>query len=325
MVWATLAVGAANVPLLRVTGETVLERVRRMGVTVLCAAPTVLGMIVRAARAAPGGAPRGVRVATAGGAPTAAVIQAVEEEVGWPVTHLYGLTETTAFATYCEPPADLEHMPAAERARFKARQGVPLLLAGRVRVVRSDGRPVAADGREMGEVVVRGNVVMAGYHGDPVATAEAMGGGWLRTGDLAVRHPDGYIEVRDRLKDVIKSGGEQIPSIEVEGVLAAHPEVAEVAVVAAPHPHWGETPVAFVVPHAGRRPTAEALTEHCRARLTHFKVPTRFVFVPELPRTASGKVRKAELRRLVEGDPASGGQGGMAVAPPATGQGAGEP
>lgn len=295
-VWAPFAVGATNVPLARVTGEAVLESVERFGVTTLCAAPTVLRMILRAASGHEGRIPSAVRLATAGGAPAAATIQEIDERLGWHVTHLYGLTETTAFATHCEEPEALRSLAPDERARFQARQGIPLLLAGRVRVERADGSEVAADGREMGEVAVRGNVVMTGYHRDPEATRAALRGGWLRTGDLAVRHPDGYVEVRDRLKDVIKSGGEQIPSIEVESVLALYPGVQDVAVVAAPHAEWGETPAAFVVVGVGAQVTAGALRAFARERLSHFKVPTRYLFVDELPRTASGKVRKAALR-----------------------------
>lgn len=301
-VWATLAVGAANVPLERVTGEAVLERVERFGVTTLCAAPTVLSRIVRAVREGSWAGPSGVRLATAGGAPAAATLRQVEELLAWHVTHLYGLTETTAFATYCEEPRTLASLAPEARARFKARQGIPLLLAGKVRVERPDGREVALDGVEMGEVAVRGNVVMTGYHRDPEATDAALRGGWLRTGDLAVRHPDGYIEVRDRLKDVIKSGGEQIASIEVEAALTAHPAVAEAAVVAAPDPDWGETPVAFVVPAAGAAVMPDDLRVFLRDRLSHFKVPTRFIAVDDLPRTASGKIRKALLRERLAGD-----------------------
>jgi len=316
-VWATLAVGAANVPLPKVSGDEVLDRSARHGVSLLCAAPTVLRMIIAAAAARPGAPPAGVRVGTAGGAPSADLIEAVEDRLGWPVVHMYGLTETTAFLTYCEEPADLADRPLLERARFKARQGVPLLLSGRIDVRGGDGRPIAADGQEMGEVVARGNVVMAGYHRDPEATALAMPDGWFRTGDLAVRHPDGYIELRDRLKDVIKTGGEQVPSLEVEHVLTAHPDVADAVVVAGPHPLWVETPVAFVVMAGPARLDAVALTAWCRAHLTHFKVPTRFVAVTDLPRTASGKVRKAELRRrLVDEAGGSAPQGGPGYVPP---------
>lgn len=283
------------------TGEAVLDRVGRFGVTTLCAAPTVLRLIVRAAREGSGAQPGAVRLATAGGAPAAATLRQVEELLAWRITHLYGLTETTAFATYCEEPRALASLGPEARARFRARQGIPLLLAGKVRVQGPDGREVAPDGLELGEVAVRGNVVMTGYHRDPEATEAALRGGWLHTGDLAVRHPDGYIEVRDRLKDVIKSGGEQIASIEVEAALAGHPAVAEAAVVAAPDPVWGETPVAFVVPAVGAAVRPDDLRAFLRGRLSHFKVPTRFIVVDDLPRTASGKIRKALLRARLAG------------------------
>jgi fatty-acyl-CoA synthase len=304
MVWATLAMGAANVMLPKVDPCDVLRRVRVHGVTTLCAAATVLTLVLEAADGPC--RPGAVRVAVAGMAPPAGVIRRVEAELGWSVRHLYGLTETTAFITYCEEPAALAAAPPDARAAFKARQGVPLPLAGRVRVVRPDMTDVARDGRELGEVVARGNVVMAGYYRDPEATAAATAGGWFRTGDLAVWHPDGAIEIRDRAKDVIISGGENISSLEVEAVLYQHPGVAQAAVVAAPHPLWGETPVAVVVPRQGANPTPEELIAFCRARLPHFKAPTRALLVAELPRTASGKVQKNRLRELVR-DLAAGG------------------
>jgi len=294
LVWATLAVGAANVPLPAVDPEDAVRRMHRYGVTMLCAAPTVLMMLL-AARTPP---PRGLRVATAGAAPPAEVIRRVEAELGWSLHHFYGLTETTSFITYCEQPADLARRSVEDRAAFKARQGVELPLSGQVRVVREDMTDVAADGREMGEVVARGNVVLQGYYRDPAATEAAMAGGWFHTGDLAVRHPDGYVELRDRAKDMIISGGENIPSLEVEGALYRHPAVAQAAVVAAPHPHWGETPIAYVALRAGAKASEQELLRHCRGLLTHFKVPSRVVFVDELPRTASGKIQKFRLREL---------------------------
>ncbi len=295
-VWATLAVGAANVPLPAVEPRDALRRIRLHGVTMLCAAPTVLTMLLAAAGEEP--PPKGLRIATAGAAPPAAVIRRVEDELGWTVHHFYGLTETTAFLTYNEPPQGIADWPLLARASFKARQGVELPLAGRVRVVRGDMTDVRPDGREMGEVVARGNVVMDGYYCDPEATGLALAGGWFHTGDLAVRHEDGYIEIRDRAKDMIISGGENIPSLEVEGALYRHPAVAQAAVVAAPHPHWGETPVAFVALRPGPSVTEADLLEHCRGLLTHFKVPSRIVFVDDLPRTASGKIQKFLLREL---------------------------
>jgi fatty-acyl-CoA synthase len=298
MIWATLAMGAANVMLPKVEPADVFRRIDEYGVTTFCAAATVLTMLLEHASAA---GPRrirpGVRVAVAGMAPPAEVIRRVEAELGWRVVHLYGLTETTAFATYHEPSSEIDNLAPTERSAHLSRQGVPLPLSGEVRVVRGDLSEVAADGREIGEVVVRGNVVMTGYYDDPEATDAAFAGGWLHTGDLAVHHPDGYIEVKDRAKDVIISGGENIPSLEVEGVLYRHPGVAQAAVVAGPHPLWGETPVAFVVPRQGAEVGPEGLIAFCRDRLPHFKAPTRVLLVTELPRTASGKIQKNVLRQ----------------------------
>lgn len=312
MIWATLAVGAANVMLPRVTPKDVARRMREHGVTTLCAAATVLTRLLED----PGELPRGpgVRVAMAGMAPPAEVIRRVEVELGWEVRHLYGLTETTAFVTYCEPSRRLRQArDPAERAALLARQGVPLPLAGRVRVVRPDMQDVAADGRELGEVVARGNVVMRGYYRDPEATQAAFAGGWFHTGDLAVRHPDGFIEIKDRAKDVIISGGENVSSLEVEAVVYRHPGVAEAAVVAGPHPVWGETPVAFVVPRAGSGLDPEDVIRHARRYLAHFKAPTRVVVVAELPRTASGKVRKDVLRARLRGEADGAGAGGAGL------------
>lgn len=309
LIWATQGVGAANVMLARVEPGEIFRRVERYGVTLFGAAATVLTLCLEHARArglspAPG---RGrVRWLVGGMAPPVEVIRRVEEELGWQVVHLYGLTEVTAFATRHEEAPGERELPADERARRKGRQGVPLPLAGRVRVVRPDMSDVARDGRELGEVVVRGNVVMEGYHRDPKGTARALAGGWFHTGDLAVWHPDGEIEIRDRAKDLIVSGGEKIASLEVEAVLYRHPAVAQAAVVAAPHPVWGETPVAFVVPREGARVTAEELLAWCRERLAHFKAPTRVELVPELPRTASGKIQKNLLRLRLREEPASG-------------------
>lgn len=298
-VWATLGVGARNVALPQVDPDDVFRRIAEFGVTSLCAAPTVLLMLLAARPEGP--LPQPVQVATAGAAPPVEVIRRVEDELGWTIRHLYGLTETTAFITSCEVPRAVAAAPLAERARFKGRQGIPLPLAGRVRVVREDMTDVASDGQEMGEVVARGNVIMAGYYRDPEATRQAFAGGWLHTGDLAVRHRDGYIEIRDRAKDVIISGGENVPSLEVEGVLYGHPGIAMAAVVAAPDPLWGETPVAFVVPREGHMIGPDEVVAFCRARLTHFKVPRRVEVVQDLPRTGSGKVQKYLLRRLAAG------------------------
>jgi len=193
-------------------------------------------------------------------------------------------------------PEDIALEPAA-RARIKSRQGVELITSGELKVVTPEGDEVPRDGQSLGEIVARGNVVMAGYYNDPDATAAVIRDGWFHSGDAAVVHPDGYVEIRDRIKDVIISGGENISSVEVEATLIAHPAVMEVAVVGMPHEKWGEAPYAFVVLKPGGAATADALRTFCRARLAHFKVPHDFTFVTELPRTATGKVQKFVLRK----------------------------
>jgi fatty-acyl-CoA synthase len=235
-------------------------------------------------------------VITAGAPPAAATIERVEGELGWEITQAYGLTETSPFITICEPLPEHGALPAERRAAIKARQGVELVTSGEVRVVAEDGSEVPHDGNTLGEIVARGNVVMQGYFADPAATETAMRGGWLHTGDAAVVHPDGYIEIRDRLKDVIISGGENISSIEVECVLLKHDAVQEVAVVGLPDAQWGEAPHAFVVLRAGANASETALREFVRARLAHFKCPRGFHFVSELPKTATGKIQKFVLR-----------------------------
>jgi fatty-acyl-CoA synthase len=191
-------------------------------------------------------------------------------------------------------------MPVAERAALKARQGVELITSGDLRVVDTEtGKEVAHDGTTIGEIVVRGNVVLKGYYRDPEATAKAIRDGWFHSGDAAVVHPDGYVEIRDRIKDVIISGGENISSVEVEGCLLRHPAIQEVAVVGLPHERWGEAPCAFVVLKSGQSATEEELRTFARDRLAHFKVPQWFRFVDELPKTATGKIQKFVLRGRV--------------------------
>jgi fatty-acyl-CoA synthase len=240
----------------------------------------------------------GLQIVTAGAPPSPAVIRAAGE-MGASLAHAYGLTETYGPHTICAWHPEWDALPAAERARMKARQGVPYIVAGGcLRVVDPQMRDVPPDGQSMGEVVMRGNNVMLGYYRNPRATEEAFRGGWFHSGDLAVMHPDGYIEIRDRQKDIVISGGENISSIEVEKVLAEHPAVLEAAVVAAPDEKWGEVPKAYVGLKAGRQASAEELIEFCRARLAHFKCPKQVEFGP-LPRTATGKIRKNELRARV--------------------------
>ena len=220
----------------------------------------------------------------------------MEEELGWVITHVYGLTEVSPLITVCEPRPEHAGLPAADRARIKARQGVELVTSGELRVIDEKGEEVPRDGATVGEIVVRGNVVMDGYYRDPGATARAMQGGWFHSGDAAVVHPDGYIEIRDRLKDVIISGGENISSIEVEGVILRHPAVVEVAVVGLPHEQWGEAPHAFVVLRPGASLGYEELRQFARERLAGFKAPKGMTVVSELPKTATGKIQKYVLR-----------------------------
>ena len=262
----------------------------------LCAAPTVLISIANGPTELVREARRGLRILTAGAPPAAATIERIEGELGWTITQAYGLTETSPFITVCEPRPEHDALVSVERCKIKACQGVELLTSGELRVVDEDGREVPPDGQTQGEIVVRGNAVMKGYYRDQEATDEAMRGGWFHSGDAAVVHSNGYAEIRDRIKDVIISGGENISSVEVEGVLLRHPAVQEVAIVGLPHERWGEAPHAFVVLKAGAQASEAELREFARANLAHFKAPQGFTFVTELPKTATGKVQKYVLR-----------------------------
>ena len=262
-----------------------------------CAAPTVLISIANAPEKLREGAPRGVRLFTAGAPPAAATIELIERDLGWELTHVYGLTETAPLITVCEPRPEHQILSIEERSKVKARQGVELVSSGEVRVVDEKGVEIPADGTTLGEITVRGNVVMAGYYNDPGATAAAVKDGWFHSGDAAVVHPDGYVEIRDRFKDVIISGGENISSVELEGCLLTHPAVQESAVVGMSHEKWGESPHAFVVLKQGAQATEDELKEHVRSQLAHFKTPQAVSFVEELPKTATGKVQKYVLRQ----------------------------
>src|SRR5881296_873588 len=295
-VWTVTAAGAAHVCLRKVDPRAVFELMATEHVTMLCAAPTVLISLANAPEDVRRLAPKGIRVVTAGAPPAPSTIQRLEEELGWTITHVYGLTETAPFITVCEPRTEHTSLPISERAAIKARQGVELITSGELRVVDAQGNDVPHDGVTQGEIIARGNVVMAGYYNDPKATEKALRGGWFHTGDAAVVHPDGYIEIRDRLKDVIISGGENISSIEVESVLLRHPAVQEVAIVGLPHERWGEAPHAFVVLKAGATATEAELREYARDHLAHFKAPKGVRFLSELPKTATGKVQKYVLR-----------------------------
>jgi fatty-acyl-CoA synthase len=294
--WIVTAAAGRHVCLRQVDAATIYRLVNDEGITQICAAPTVLIAIANGPEEGRRSLRRGVRVVTAGAPPAAATIERVEQELGWTITQVYGLTETSPFISICAPLPEHAALDAADRARIKSRQGVELMTSGELRVVDENMQDVPCDGATLGEIVARGNVVMQGYYNDPEATAQAFRGGWFHTGDAAVVHPDGYVEIRDRYKDVIISGGENISSIEVEGALLRHPAVLEVAVVGMPHERWGESPQAFIVLRPGHRATVDEMRLFARGALAHFKVPTAFTFVSELPKTATGKIQKYVLR-----------------------------
>jgi len=296
-VWIITAVGGKHICLPKVEPARVFDLIRKENVGWLCAAPTVLISLAGASREVRGEVPGGVHVVTAGAPPAAATIERMEGEFGWEVTQVYGLTETSPFLTICEPRPEHASRSTSERAVIKALTGVEMIGACELRVVDGDGKDVPADGQTLGEIVARGNVIMQGYYNDPEATKKVMGDGWFHTGDAAVMHPDGYAEIRDRIKDVIISGGENISSIEVEGVLLRHPAVLEAAIVGLPHEKWGEAPFAYVVLKPGASATEAELIAFTRDRLAHFKAPHGVTFVDELPKTATGKIQKFVLRK----------------------------
>ena len=293
--WAVTAVGARHICLRQVEPAKAVELIRQEGVTHLCGAPVVVSTLTQYCKANGVRFANGLKIVTAGAPPSPAVIRAAEE-IGIDIVHAYGLTETYGPHTLCAWRKEWNSLPPHDRALIKARQGVPYLIAGTdLRVVDSSMSDVPRDGTSMGEVIMRGNNVMLGYYNNPEATAKAFEGGWFHSGDLAVMHGDGYIELRDRAKDIVISGGENISSIEVEKVLHEHPSVLEAAVVAVPDEKWGEVPKAWVALKPGEKATAGDLIEFCRARLAHFKCPKYVEFGP-LPHTATGKLRKNELR-----------------------------
>ena len=295
--WTVTAAGARHICLPKFDGPTVFRIAAEERVTRLCAAPTVLIMMASASPEAKARAPKGVAVMTAGAPPAAVTIQRIEGELGWNVIQIYGLTETAPAISICEPRPEHLTMSPDDRARVKARQGVELITSGELRVVDDHGHDVPADGKTPGEIIARGNVVMEGYYNDPEATERCMGDGWFHTGDAAVVHPDGYVQITDRLKDVIISGGENISSVEVEAMLLGHDAIQEVAVVGFQHEKWGEAPHAFVVFKKGQHANADELREFCRANMAHFKVPHSFTPISELPKTATGKIQKFVLRK----------------------------
>ena len=294
--WAVTAAGAVHRCLRQVDSAEIWHAIEHEGVTHIAAAPVVLTNL-EAHPDRPLSAPRKVRAFTGGSPPSPALLER-SAAMGIDVTHLYGLTETFGPAAICEWRSEWDHLPLEQQAVIKARQGVHNIVSQRLRVVDDQGEDVPADGQTTGEIALRGNNVMLGYFRDEETTRAAAPDGWFRTGDVGVMHPDGYIELRDRRKDVIISGGENIASVEVENVLASHPDVVEVAVVGAPHPKWGEVPVAFVTPREAASLTSDQLIDFVRQRIAHFKAPKEVVFGP-LPRTSTGKVQKAQLRATV--------------------------
>ena len=295
--WTVAARAGVNVCLRKVAAPEIFEAIRAHGVTHYCAAPIVHGMLVNAPDALKKDLPRGVKCMVAGAAPPASMIEGMEA-LGFDLTHVYGLTEVYGPATVCAKHDAWDALDIGERARLNARQGVRYHLEADVRVLDAATMlPVPQDGETMGEIMFKGNIAMKGYLKNAKATEEAFAGGWFHSGDLAVCYPDGYMKIKDRSKDIIISGGENISSIEVEDVLYRHPDVLAAAVVAKPDERWGETPCAFVELKAGATTRAEDIVAHCKKHLAAFKVPRAVVF-GELPKTSTGKIQKFELRKL---------------------------
>jgi fatty-acyl-CoA synthase len=293
--WAVTAVGGTHVCLRRVDPALIFPAIRQHQVTHMCGAPIVLTMLIHAPDAVKQRFDHVVEIATGGAAPPSAVIAGMEQ-MGFRVTHLYGLTECYGPSTVCLPQEEWADLDLSERAALMARQGVgyPTLEGWTVRDPSTMAR-VPSDGKSLGELMIRGNTIMKGYLKNPKATKAAFKGGWFHTGDLCVQHPDGYVEVKDRSKDIIISGGENISSLEVEEALYKHPKVMEAAVVARPDAKWGESPCAFVTLKPGASATPDEIIAFCRANLAGFKVPRTVVFGP-LPKTSTGKIQKFALR-----------------------------
>jgi fatty-acyl-CoA synthase len=292
--WAVTAVGGTHISLERPIPADVFRAIQTESITHICAAPTVLIDLAQYAASNQITLRAPLTIMTGGAPPAPQVIRNIEA-IGAKVIHLYGLTETYGPSTFCQWQQEWNALTFEQQAALKARQGVGDLMAEQ-RVVREDMSDVESNGEEVGEIVIRGNAVMKGYYRDPEATQHAFRGGWFHTGDLAVIHPDGYMEVKDRAKDIIISGGENVSSLEVERAIYAHPAVLEAAVVSSPHERFGEVPKAFVVLKPNAAVTSDALYTHCRERLAGFKCPRRIEFVDELPKTSTGKIQKYLLR-----------------------------
>jgi fatty-acyl-CoA synthase len=297
--WTVAAVTGVNVCLRHVRADKIVELIKQEKVDHFCGAPIVLSMISGLPAEQKAGIEHTVKVMTAGAPPPAAVIQSMEE-MGFQVIHVYGLTETYGPCVVSEWNDEWDDRSAAEKARLKARQGVRAPMQEGLTVADPETlEPVPQDGQSMGEIFMRGNIVMKGYLKNLATTEESFAGGWFHSGDLAVWHPDGYIEIKDRSKDIIISGGENISSIEVEDVLYKHPKIQDVAVVAKHDEKWGEVPCAFIKLTSGAEMTEQEVIDYCRENMARFKVPKKVVFV-DLPRTSTGKVQKFILRQWAD-------------------------
>ena len=292
--WSLTAIGGTHVCLREVRGDAIWQQLREHDVTHLNAAPTVVSTILNAPEAGP--LTRPVLITTAGAPPSPTTI-AHMERMGFQIVHVYGLTETYGPISYCQSQPHWAGLSSDERSVLRARQGVNMIQAEGLRIVNEEMADVPADGSTMGEIVMRGNNVMTGYYLDPEATVEAFRGGWFHSGDLGVMHPDGYIELRDRIKDIVISGGENISTVEVEQALMSHPAVLEAAVIGVPDDKWGERPKAYVVLRAGHSATQEELIEYVRTKIARFKAPRAIDIVVELPKTSTGKIQKFVLRQ----------------------------
>ena len=299
--WAVTLAGGTHVCLRRVDPTDIFAAIGAHGVTHMCGAPVVLSMLIHAPAAIRQRPAQPVQIATGGAAPPSTVI-AQMEAMGFAVTHLYGLTETYGPSTVCLWQPGLDDLPIEQKSAFMARQGVNTPMMEEAAVLDpATMQPVPPDGATIGELMLRGNTVMKGYLKNPSATQEAFAGDWFHSGDLAVMHPDGYVEIKDRAKDIIISGGENISSLEVEEVLYKHPAIMEAAVVARPDDRWGETPQAFVTLKPGVADVSEAeIIAWCRTHLAHYKCP-RYVTFGALPKTSTGKIQKFELRQVARG------------------------
>ena len=293
--WAVTAVAGTHVCLEKPVPSDVFRLIDQESISHLCAAPTVLIDLAQYAATNQVRLSFPLTIVTGGAAPAPQVIRNIES-IGASVIHAYGLTETYGPALFCQWQPQWNGLAFEEKAAFKARQGVADLMVEQ-RVVREDMTDVRADGQEIGEIVIRGNVLMKGYYLDPEGTEHAFRGGWFHTGDLAVMHPDGYVEVKDRSKDIIISGGENVSTLEVERVIYTHPAVLEVAVVSSPHERFGEVPKAFVVLKPNAPLAAADLNAYCREQLAGFKCPQKVEFIAELPKTSTGKIQKYLLRQ----------------------------